>query len=95
MNGSTFKATMLVFGISLIFSNSSFAQSENRDERKKPPKFEELIKKMDADKDGKISKAEAKGPLKNGFEKIDANEDGFITEEEFKKAPKPKRGPKK
>jgi len=95
MNSGACKATMLVFGITLIFSNSSFAQSENRDERKRPPKFEELIKKMDADKDGKISKTEAKGPLKKAFGKIDGNEDGFITEEEFNKAPKPKRGRKK
>jgi Ca2+-binding EF-hand superfamily protein len=46
---------------------------------------------MDKNKDGKLSKAEIKGPLKNDFSKVDLNEDGYINEEEFKKAPKPKR----
>ena len=46
---------------------------------------------MDSGKDGKLSVAEVKGPLKERFADIDTNEDGFITEEEFEKAPKPKK----
>ncbi len=46
---------------------------------------------MDTNDDGKLSKKEVKGPLKNNFLKVDTDEDGFITEEEMKKAPKPKR----
>ena len=42
-----------------------------------------------ANKDGKLSKAEVKGPLANDFVKIDANSDGFISKEELSKAPKP------
>ncbi len=44
---------------------------------------------MDANKDGKLSKEEAKGPLLNDFAKIDTNSDGFISTEELEKAPKP------
>lgn len=89
MKSSTIKKTVLTFGIIVMFSNSSFAQSQNRQE-KNPPTFSELIKEMDADEDGKLSLDEIKGPLKQGFDKVDTDEDGFITEEEFKKAPKPK-----
>ena len=94
MKNNTFKTVVLVFGMTLCAS-ISFAQSQNRKERKEPPTFEELIKKMDANEDGKLSKDEIKGPLKNDFAKVDTDEDGYITEEEFAEAPKPKRGPKR
>ncbi len=71
-------------------SNRSFGQSGGRPDRKEPPTFKELLEKMDANEDGKLSKKEVKGPLKVDFAKADADEDGFITEEEFKKALKPK-----
>ncbi|QCX00375.1 EF-hand domain-containing protein [Aggregatimonas sangjinii] len=95
MNTNTFRTTIIVFGLTLFFSNISFAQSQNKEGRKKPPTFNELIKEMDANEDGKLSKDELKGPLKENFSKVDTDEDGFITKEEFDKAPRPKRGPKK
>lgn len=85
------KMTVLVFTMALFYTSTSFGQSQNRQDRKKPPTFKELIKEMDADENGKLSKDELKGPLKENFAKVDADEDGFITEEEFKKAPRPKR----
>lgn len=56
------------------------------------PSTEQIFADLDGDEDGKISKKEAKGPLKQHFDKIDTDEDGFITKEELEKAPKPKRG---
>ena len=50
---------------------------------------------MDANEDGKLSKEEVKGPLKDHFDTVDADEDGFITEEELENAPKPKRRERK
>lgn len=85
------KTAVLVFGITLFMSNSSFGQSGNRQDRKGPPTFKQLLKEMDKDEDDKLSKEEVKGPLKNDFAKIDTDEDGFITEEELKNAPKPER----
>jgi Ca2+-binding EF-hand superfamily protein len=41
---------------------------------------------MDINKDGKISKEEAKGMVAENFERIDANKDGFIDKEELTKA---------
>jgi hypothetical protein len=72
----------------------SHQKREGRPPQGEKPKFADLLTKMDKDKNGKLSKSEIEGPLKNDFEKIDANKDGFITEAEFKKAgpPKPPRG---
>ena len=88
---NVFKTIVLVFGLTLFMSTSSFGQSGSRPEKKEPPTFSELLEKMDANEDGKLSKKEIKGPLKNDFSKVDTDEDGFISEKEFEKAPKPKR----
>jgi len=95
MKNNTFKTPVLVFGTILLMSTSAFAQSDEKNDRKKTPTFSELLEKMDENEDGKLSEKEIKGPLKNHFKEIDADEDGFITEEEFKKAPKPKHKEKK
>lgn len=50
-----------------------------------------IFSEMDANKDGKLSKNEAKGPLAKDFSKIDTNNDGFISKEELENAPKPER----
>jgi Ca2+-binding EF-hand superfamily protein len=76
----------------ILGSVHGIAQNSERNEKPKtPPSYKELLKKMDTDEDGQLSKEEVKGPLKEDFSKIDANKDGFITEEELKKGKKPKR----
>ncbi|MCK0156777.1 EF-hand domain-containing protein [Cellulophaga sp. F20128] len=64
---------------------------------KQRPTIDELFKQMDTNEDGKLSKKEIKGPIKDDFSKIDTDKDGFITKKEMEKAPKPdgKRPPKK
>lgn len=91
MKNNRFSLPLLTCVAVLFFSNSSFGQSQDRRENRRPPTFEELIKKMDANEDGKLSKEELRGPLKENFAKVDTDEDGFITEEEFEKAPRPER----
>lgn len=44
---------------------------------------DDMIKNMDINSDGKISKSEAKGKLKENFDSRDANKDGFITADEM------------
>ena len=91
MKNYNLKTVALIFGVVLFATNISFGQSQDRQERKAPPTFKQLIKEMDANEDGKLAKDELKGPLKKDFAKIDTNEDGFISEKEFKNAPKPER----
>ena len=91
MKSSTIKTVILTFGTIVWMANDTFAQSQNRQERKEPPTFKALLKEMDKNEDGKLSKDEVKGPLKEDFKKIDTNKDGFITKKELDKAPKPQR----
>tara|TARA_R110002126_G_scaffold57662_8_gene152657 strand:- start:491 stop:772 length:282 start_codon:yes stop_codon:yes gene_type:complete len=85
--------TGLLFAMMVAFGTLS-VNAQSKGERKEPPTFTELLKQMDKNEDGQLSKDEVKGPLKNDFAKIDTDEDGFITKEELEKAPKPK-GPKR
>ena len=73
---------------------SGNSSEQNQSQRKKggPLSVDELFAKMDANKDGKLSKEEVQGPLKKDFSKVDTNEDGFLSREEIEAAPKPKKG---
>lgn len=85
--------TGLLFAMLVAFGAVTvYAQSKG--DKKEPPTYAKLIKEMDKDEDGLLSKEEVKGPLKNNFSEIDTNEDGYISEEEFDKAPKPKGRPR-
>jgi Ca2+-binding EF-hand superfamily protein len=48
-----------------------------------PERFAERIKSLDKNGDGKISKEEAEGPLKERFDRIDTNGDGFLDQTEL------------
>lgn len=65
-------------------------QQEGREQNSRPS-IEQLLSHMDANKDGKLSKKEVKGPLANDFDKIDTDEDGYVTKEELENAPKQDR----
>ena len=67
-------------------------QGQGKQKKGERPTFAKILTEMDQNNDGKLSKTEVKGPLKNDFAKIDTNSDGFINEAEFKNAPKPQRG---
>jgi Ca2+-binding EF-hand superfamily protein len=47
--------------------------------------YQRLLK-LDADGDGKISRAEAKGPLAKQFDKLDTNKDGYLDRSELRRA---------
>jgi len=42
-----------------------------------------ILKRLDADKDGKISKEEAKGRIQEHFDRLDANKDGYVDRAEL------------
>jgi Ca2+-binding EF-hand superfamily protein len=64
------------------------------------PSAEDLIKELDKNEDGKLSKEEVEGHplLSRNFDEIDADKDGFITKDEIEKfmesrrAAQPRRG---
>lgn len=91
------KKIILGLSLCLICVVSASAQRYRQDNppneknTKHPPPVAELLKKMDANKDGKLSKKEVKGPLKKDFKKVDANKDGFLTKVELEKMPPPPR----
>lgn len=70
-------------------------RKEGRQPRGERPQFTDLLTKLDANNDGKLSESEAQGRMKENFSTIDADSDGFITEAEFKNAPAPPRRGKK
>jgi Ca2+-binding EF-hand superfamily protein len=64
-------------------------------ERMLGARVDDMIKRLDVNKDGKISKEEAKGWLKEHFDKLDLNKDGFLDRDELLKAAKELAEPKK
>lgn len=48
------------------------------------PNPEMIFERMDSDKDGSITKSEARGPMVERFDRFDTNEDGAVTLEELK-----------
>lgn len=79
--------------VAIIFIASSCKSTRetkgNGSQQGGQPNIAEMFKQMDANKDGKLSKDEVKGPLLNDFAKVDTNNDGFISKAEMEKAPKP------
>lgn len=87
-------ALILFFAIGCSAQETRSDANEGRPvkgERIGPPSVEEIFK-MDANKDGLLSKSEVNGPLQNNFARIDRDGDGFITRKELENAPKPPRG---
>ncbi|WP_083491741.1 CREC-EF hand family protein [Pseudomonas taeanensis] len=57
------------------------------------PSPERLLKELDSDNDGVLSREEVKGPLADHFGKVDANKDGFLSLSELQNMPRPKGRP--
>jgi Ca2+-binding EF-hand superfamily protein len=84
-------AAILMVSVSFVASSQTNDHSQkNQNGRQGPPKFEELLEKMDTNKDGMLAKSEVKGPLLENFTNVDKNEDGLITKAELESMPKPK-----
>lgn len=82
---------LVAVGLVMVSCQMNAQSNDNERQHRKPPSIDQLFKDLDADEDGKLSKKEVRGPLKNHFDKVDLNEDGYLTREELEKAPKPER----
>lgn len=90
---------LIAIGVMVFFLGTCSESTNSKTNQRPPekgdrPQLTQLIAEMDANKDGKLAKAEVKGPLANDFDKIDADKDGFLTEAELQKmeaSPPPRR----
>ncbi|MGY5353837.1 YHYH protein [Wenyingzhuangia sp. IMCC45467] len=71
------------------FGNRNQRDKQNREGER--PSIPQIMEHMDANKDGKLSKTEVKGPLQQEFSVIDKNKDGYISKEELENMPKPNK----
>jgi Ca2+-binding EF-hand superfamily protein len=46
----------------------------------------QILERLDTNRDGKISREEAKGPLANQFDRLDTNRDGYLDKSELRRA---------
>src|SRR5437016_2200446 len=64
------------------------AESAAKNQGANQPDAERIVKmwleRMDTNKDGKISKDEAQGPLAKGFQRLDTNKDGYLDKTELR-----------
>ncbi len=94
-NLTTIKITFCVIAIAALTGCSSTENTTSNTQGQRGqgrPTATQLLSEMDSNKDGKLSKEEAKGPLAQDFAKIDTDDDGFISKEELEKAPQPQQG---
>ena len=69
MKKNKFKTAIVIGMLSFLFTLSASAQQRGTD-RKEPPTYALLLKEMDANEVGQLSKAEVKGRLKQNFTEI-------------------------
>jgi Ca2+-binding EF-hand superfamily protein len=81
-----------LFSAILLSGLAATAWAADTDPPKKPndnPEIERTVAKwleqFDANKDGKISKDEAKGKLAENFDRFDTNKDGYLDKEEMRR----------
>ena len=83
----------LMGAILILLVSSSYGQK--RSDQNGKPNADKIIKYLDSNKDGKISKTEAskakRGRLADNFEKIDANKDGYLSKEELENMSKKRK----
>jgi Ca2+-binding EF-hand superfamily protein len=81
-----------IFAVILASGLAATASAADKDPPKKPaenPEVERMVanflERFDANKDGKISKDEAKGRLAESFDRFDTNKDGYLDKEELRR----------
>ncbi|HWB08001.1 MAG TPA: PQQ-binding-like beta-propeller repeat protein [Pirellulales bacterium] len=68
-------------GGNLLFAGSSSGEAEERGPER--PSYDSLLKDLDKDQDGAISKDEGEAAFRGFFDNQDANKDGKVSREEF------------
>ena len=84
------KNLSVILLVSLLISCNSKKKKDLTNTEDGRPSLSQIFSEFDADKDGKLSRAEVNGPLADDFDAIDTNQDGFLSETELTAAPRPK-----
>ncbi|WP_435654309.1 YHYH protein [Cellulophaga baltica] len=84
------KNLSVILLVSLLISCNSKKKKDLTNTEDGRPSLSQIFSEFDADKDGKLSRAEVNGPLADDFDAIDTNQDGFLSETELTAAPGPK-----
>ena len=79
------KALFLSLGL-MALSSTAMAQPPEGGHERRMHSPEEIMERLDTNKDGFIDKSEAKGMLAKNFDEIDTNHDGKISLDELKAA---------
>ncbi len=79
------KLDLKEIGQMLESAHRLFAAKPAVDEAAVERRVSQILERMDANKDGKISKDEARGPIAENFDRIDTNKDGFIDKAELRR----------
>jgi Ca2+-binding EF-hand superfamily protein len=82
---------LLLLAVSICAGSNLTARAEDNGKTVTKPSddidpdrmVDRLLKRFDTDKDGKISKDEAKGKLAENFDRIDTNKDGYLDKDEL------------
>jgi Ca2+-binding EF-hand superfamily protein len=73
------------FGIKLESQAAKPEPSKGKNSGEVDALVEQWLARMDKNKDGKISRDEAKGPLEKNFDAIDVNKDGYLDRQELRR----------
>jgi outer membrane protein assembly factor BamB len=68
----------------VLFAGGASSDTGGADgKQQEPPSYDKMLKDLDKDGDGKISKQEGESAFKGFFDNQDFNKDGFVAREEF------------
>src|SRR6267154_2215962 len=71
-------------GLTLIGEAADPPKGKAADDGDLEKQIDDVFRRMDANKDGKISRDEAKARIAENFDRIDRNKDGFIDRDELR-----------
>jgi Ca2+-binding EF-hand superfamily protein len=86
---------MLSLALLAALATASSAQDPRKNDKSRPPDppartgptaeqmVDSILARLDVNKDGKISRSEARGPIADNFDLIDTNKDGYLDRKEL------------
>lgn len=88
MNAKTLIASTLALAVAAtsgaaLAASSTSPTTAAKDPAKREQRVERMIKRLDANKDGKVSKLEMEAAMNTTFAAVDTSKDGFLSKQEI------------